>query len=187
MVFSEVICNLNAKIEGIFGTFKVKTHQAIQAYNDMNSEYYAEYDNGTQEVEDLVFYDDEFDIFAFIIVRSIDYENLGGYGGRQKVKEKVNAELVIISKVELLAQIQGISEMTKYSKDTYLLNNVFIQILTDEKFIKIKRSIMDIAANERRYMPKNSISIEHRILAIEFYYENTLDLCLNLDCIFNEC
>lgn len=182
-----MICDLNQKIEAMFGQFRVKTHYAVQAYNDVNSEYYAEYATRSNRQEDLVWYDDSYDLFTFVIVRDIVYQDAPAGGAKNRVKENINAELVIISSAELIGQIQGIKQNTKYNRDTYLFNNVFVQLLNEYREIKVERAVLDIAANERRYLTRNTISIEHRIVAIEFSFERILTFCIDLNCLFNEC
>jgi len=177
--FKETICKVNAEIEGVFGANKVKTHDSVQAYNDINSEYYAE----IGEAEDLVFYDDEYDVFVFFIVRAINYQDMNS---TNRIKEVVNGELVCISKSTLIEQLVGVSTSTVMSRDVYILNEVFLNLMVKNNLIP-RVSTLDTAINERRYMKKNTLSVEHRIISIAFTFESIVKLCLDLDCIYNPC
>lgn len=185
MDFKELVCELNRKFNGVFGRNKVKTHDVIQAYNNMSNEYYAEISE-TQLIDDLVFYDDEYDIFIFFIVRNIHYTDQKNYTNTVRLKENVNAELVVITKTEIIEQIIGVGKDTSNSKDVYFMNSIFVQLLANSN-IKVNKSVLDVATNEKKYMIKNTISVEHRIISIEFTYENILSLCIDLNCIYNKC
>ena len=185
MNISNKICEFNKKIDSIFGRFKVKTHKNVQIYSDKTAEYFAEIHN-TQLVDEIVYYDDEYDVFCFFIITKIDYENLKGYGSSYRVREHVKGEFVFITKQEIVNQITAVDVSTLRSKDTYLLSSVISQLMLSQHFL-VSSANLDTSQIEKRYFRDNVFSVEHKILSFTFDYISDNNICFDFDCLFESC